>query len=376
MLKIGLTIAVFLFVLLLSTCVAPGRYTSLDLALLPCEAGESPKFFLPVEFDENGDFLYPHQQKELLDYLKKGTFKDLIFFTHGWNKNPASAELDYQSFICRFHAKLNDSLKDSKRQGKLKVVGIFWPSTITNRAKEPLLVKPVSYYKIRNRVDHLAVAGMAPLLNDVGKVLIDLDEQQGSAGEPRRMHLIGHSFGGRMMIRSLEKLSNDGTLVPILQSVEATNVLLLNAAAPPTFFDWIDDSVARAWKLGTPARFTPATSSFLLNVYSEQDSANKYLFRLASTFNDDPQTCAVGACGIPDVPTLCVDNAGKVEAPEPITSLSTPKLNVRNIDSSRIVYSHSDIYKGRVATLVADLLFDPETQQILNQPAPTNPDCG
>ena len=217
---------------------------------------------------------------------------------------------------------------------------------------------------------------MAPLLNDVGKVLIDLNEQQGSAGEPRRMHLIGHSFGGRMMIRSLEKLSNDGTLVPILQSVEATNVLLLNAAAPPTFFDWIDDSIARAWKLGTPARFTPETSSFMLNVYSEQDSANKYLFRLASTFNDDPQTCAVGACGIPDVPTLCVDNAGKVEPPEPITSLSKPKLNVRNINSSRTVYSHSDIYKGRVATLVADLLFDPDTRQILNQLAPTNPDCG
>ena len=57
MLKAGLTLAIFLLALLLSSCVAPGRYTSLDLDLLPCEAGESPKFFQALEFDENGGFL-------------------------------------------------------------------------------------------------------------------------------------------------------------------------------------------------------------------------------------------------------------------------------------------------------------------------------
>jgi len=163
--------------------------------------------------------------------------------------------------------------------------------------------------------------------------------------------------------------------VPILQSVDATNVILINAAAPPTFFDWISEAVLDAWLKGTPARFTGSTGSYLLNLFSDQDSANKYLFRMASAFNDDPQSCAVGACGIPDMPTLCVDKAGKVVKPEIRAPLEKPELNVRNVDTSRIVYGHSDIYKGRMASLIADLLYDPPSRALLEVSAPAEASC-
>ena len=48
-----------------------------------------------------------------------------------------------------------------------------------------------------------------------------------------------------MIIRSFRKLSDEDRLIPNLQALDATNVNLINAAAPPTFFDWIDPSVAR-----------------------------------------------------------------------------------------------------------------------------------
>jgi pimeloyl-ACP methyl ester carboxylesterase len=361
-----------LAVLLLASCTLPGRYTSLDLALLPCESRSADTvFFSPVEFKADGTLFDPRQKEVLIDYLERGTFTDLFLFLHGWNKNPSSAEFDYQNFICRFHAKLDETLHASKRRGNLKVVGIFWPSTISNRAQEPMLIKPASYYRIRNRVDDLARSALAPLLDSIGEVLIAL----GDRGGQRRLHLVGHSFGGRMIIRSFQTLNDTGQLVPILESVDATNVVLINAAAPPTFFGWINEAVIDAWLKERPARFTDSTDSFLVNLHSDRDLANKYLFRMASAFNTDPQSCAVGACGIPDVPTLCVNEIGKVVEPEAQASARRPELNVRNIDASAIVYGHSDIYKGRIASLVADLLYDPETRLLLERPAPVDPTC-
>jgi hypothetical protein len=117
-------------------------------------------------------------------------------------------------------------------------------------------------------------------------------------------------------------------LVPILQAVDSTNVVLINAVAPPSFFEWIDEDVKRTWKLGQPGRFTQATQSVLLNLHSQQDSANKYLFRLASV-----------------------------------------------IDTTRIVFDHSDIYKGRMATLIANLFYDQETRRILESPGSAMGDC-
>jgi hypothetical protein len=366
--------ALALLALALVSCVSPGRYTSLDLAVLPCELGEAPDFFLPIEFTADGTYLYPQQKDTVLADLRRGEFADLIFFLHGWNKSPASAELDYQNFICRFHGKLDASLQNLKRQGKLRVIGVFWPSTITNRQQEPWLLKPLSYFKIRKRVDRIAVDGFAPLLGEIGEVIIDLERSGDPATAPRRLHLIGHSFGGRMIIRSFQKLSDEDRLIPILQVLDATNVTLINAAAPPTFFDWIDPSVASAWKLGLRGRFAPESSSYLLNLHSQQDSANRILFRIASIFSPDPVSCAVGACGIPNRPTLCVDTSGKVIEP-PQVDAAAPDLNVRNIDTTSVVYSHTDIYKGRMATLIADLLYGKATREILRRPAPIDAQC-
>jgi pimeloyl-ACP methyl ester carboxylesterase len=252
---------------------------------------------------------------------------------------------------------------------------VFWPSTVTHRAKEPWLVKPVSYFKIRNRVDTLAVTGFSELMSEVGSVLQGLERTRSSFVAQRRMHLIGHSFGGRVIIRTFQQLSSQGDLVPLLQAVDSTNVVLINAAAPPSFFEWIGEDVKRAWKLGQPGRFTQATQSVLLNLHSQQDSANKYLFRLASVFNDDPQSCAVGACGMPGYPRICVDHAGRLVPPEPDIQSVRPELNAHNIDTTRIVFDHSDIYKGRMATLIADLFYDQETRRILESPGSAMGDC-
>lgn len=348
-----------LIVILASACTSVPRYNSLDLALLPCESGDSPVFFRALEFDEGGVPTHAQQLDDLRKRLDSGPpVTDFVVFAHGWNKNPSSAELDFQNFLCRLHGRLRNIIGDDKRAGGLLVLGIFWPSTVTNRPREPLLVKPVSYYRIRDRADVVAEEGLAKLLADLRPAL----ERNGRPS----MHLIGHSFGGRMMIRSLEVLQERGELVPFLTAADPVNVVLINGALAPSRFDWIGEAVAKALQQRARARFTESTASYLFNIHSFHDSANRYLFPLASLFNDEPSECAAGACGVPAYPTLCVDESGKVvlDPTRPGDRVdATDRLNAWNVDATRIVFDHSDIYKGRLATLIADLLYDAKTRQ-------------
>lgn len=358
---------VFLFLLIGGCSVVP-RYNSLDLALLPCESGDSPIFFHAVEFNKNGFPQYQNQIQDLhsrfQEYSKTPIptpVRHLVIFVHGWNKNASSAELDYQNFLCRLHGRLRNFIEEDKENKGLVVLGIFWPSTITNRSEEPFLLKPISYYPIRDRADMVAEEGFAKLMADLGVLM----ERQ-KLDAPVRLSLIGHSFGGRMMIKSLQKLNHEGKLEDFLTAAQSVNIALINAAISPTDFEWISDKVAVARAKKARAQHDAVPASYLFNIHSLNDSANRVLFPLASLFNDDPSMCAAGACGVPCYPTMWVDTSGKLQLDPPPESGKREvdyRINAWNVDATRIVFDHSDIYKGRVAALLADLLYKEEVRQ-------------
>ena len=344
----------------LNACVVAPRYNSLDIALLPCEEGSGSVFFTPIEFDGEGAPMHPKQVEDLEQRLEDRSrpVRDLVFFVHGWNKNPTSAELDYQNFLCRLHAQLRREIGQARKESNLAVVGVFWPSTITNRAKEPLLVKPLSYYRIRHRAELVAETGLAELFESLTPRLERLRR-----AESVRIHLIGHSFGGRMLVRALETLDSDGELVPLLEAASQVNVVLIDAAMPTDRFDWVADAVTRSKGKGVSARFTEETASYLFNVHSFNDRANRTLFKLASLFNSDPVACAAGACGVPGYPTVCVDDSGELWWSGQTPGPTSERFNAWNVDATRIVFDHSDIYKGRVASMVATLLYDEQARR-------------
>ena len=388
--------AVCIAVLLLAGCAAPSHYTSLDLELLPCEQGgpATPRFFLPVEFDAVGEPVYGDQVTDLLKRFgpEGRSVSDLVVFIHGWNKNPVSAENDYQNFICRLHGRLRvPFIPIQKLEGRLVVVGIFWPSTITNQATEPYLLKPVSYYRIRDRADRIASVGLANLFTRIADTLSK--EQSSSTPEMSkpRVHLIGHSFGGRMVVEALSELNSDKKLVPLLMVAQSTSVVLINAATPAQRLDWLRKAASDAREKGDAGRASESTKSYFYNIHSFNDTANRVLFPLASALsNDKPANdraandkpaCAAGACGILDYATLCVDASGHIPAESKALTDEELKarLNAWNVDASAIVFDHSDIYKGRMATLIADLLYNDRARQRypfpLSQKPPTEGRC-
>ena len=365
-------------------CASSRHYSSLDLGLLPCEMGPpvfgAPEpFFHPLEFTAEGKPAFPEQVEYLKSRLSQPSPRlyDLVFFVHGWNKSPFSAEADYQNFLCRLHARLRVVIADEKAHDGLVVVGIFWPSTIANSDRESPILTPWSYYRMRNRADRIAEGGLAALFAELIPILQKLKPtemplpQLGENNLPisqrpyrgARLQLIGHSFGGRMLVRSLATLSKRDKLVPFLLASASANVVLLNAAVPAANFDWIASAIRANISSGTPARLTEATSSYLFNIHSFNDGANRVLFPLASTFDDDAVGCAAGACGVPDYATICIDDHGSIRETGLLNpaaaSNPTARVNVWNVDATEIVFSHTDIYKGRVAHLLPDLIYGP-----------------
>lgn len=183
-----------------------------------------------------------------------------------------------------------------------------------------------------------------------------------------KIHLVGHSFGGRMVISSLEHLNAKNKLKSLFEATQSMDVVLINSAIPESRFNWISEAIAKSKNANGPVRFHRTSNSYLFNIHSFNDSANRVLFPIASLFNDDIAKCAAGACGISGYPTACVDESGKIATGSPRRidpQILSNQINVWNIDVSSIVFDHSDIYKGRMAMLIADLMYDEQLKNSL-----------
>jgi hypothetical protein len=90
----------------------------------------------------------------------------------------------------------------------------------------------------------------------------------------------------------------------------------------------------------------------IFNVFSEHDMADKYLYPLGSIMEVGGPACAIGACELSEWHyTVAVSKSGEM-----IDTPDLKKSNVWNINASEVIYSHSDIYKGRVANLLWQIL--------------------
>ena len=66
--------------------------------------------------------------------------------------------------------------------------------------------------------------------------------------------------------------------------------------------------------------------------------------------------CAIGACGVSQWPhQVSVTPAGSLGS-----SMNLTESNLWNVDASTIIFSHTDIYKGRIANLIWELIALPQ----------------
>ena len=317
-------------------------YTSEDLARLPCESPTS-RFFYPVEFDADGNILYEDQ----LHVAKVAaiTRRDIILFVHGWDKTAGSVDGDYQEFLCRLYRRGVDEQYLAEDQAM--IIGVFWPSTILRNHEDFPLIKPFSYYIIRARADTVAVEGIQKRLLPA---ILDTAERD----HEMRLHIIGHSFGARRLIKAVSDYFSKSIIDELPHYVSSVNVVLLLPAIEPG----IENSQASQFileinqGLGEMDRVRRMKPELLriFNVYSERDWANRILFPISEAFNFKVPYCSIGACGEPSAPVLTVDEAGTINEWKPSIG------RIWNVKADSIISSHSDIYKGRIPGLIWSLI--------------------
>lgn len=371
----SLKIVFFILFLFQIGCSTLPQYNSQDLSVLPCEF--NGRFFFPIEFDKDGNRLFEDQVEPIVSHLQDKKPKNIYIFIHGWDKTASSAEKDYQELICRFYHKVSGKPEIEESH---MVIGVFWDSTVFQNISDPFLLKWATYFSIRSRAEILAKTGFVDLLELMQKnILVD------PASNPK-LFLIGHSFGGRIVIKGLLEFlfPLDAQSYVFFSKINEFQVILLNAAVSESSivakgvigFPWGNEDMATPLKkifmnqevqpspskqssIGIRMLWDPGilglsliTDFRIFNVYSEKDYANRFLYPLGAIFNFDSIRCAIGGCGMEVFETLRVSAGGNL-----IDQPNFQLENVYNVDASQVIHGHSDIYKGRVANLLSEMVL-------------------
>jgi hypothetical protein len=360
-------------------CAQTGQYTSKDITTLPCEQ-KANEFFFPLEFDESGNQVYADQAPAIEKALHQA--QRVYVFVHGWNKTPKLAEGDYQDLICRFYT---HSKHDSANAKRSIIIGVFWPS-----ADFPPLL---NFWRMKNRADDLASTGFQSLI----KLLADPAIESGGHYD---LVLIGHSFGGRIILRGISQYI--AQLTPekhrFLSSLNQLQLVLLTTAMgeytllpfwgrteteDPFEFkrEWdsqaflqemvhqygreftrkdllLDVLQLRLQWQPTLVQLSGLTDFRAYNIFSTHDDANRFLYPIGSFMERGGPTCAIGACSVSQWPKLVsATSAGSLES-----GVDLAQSNLWNVDASKVIFSHTDIYKGRIANLVWELIALPRPQ--------------
>jgi hypothetical protein len=209
-------------------------------------------------------------------------------------------------------------------------------------AKEAL--RALSYWQMKNRAGVVGANGLGPL---IGRIAANDDFPT------PRIHLVGHSFGARVVSFALAGLPpGDPSTVKSVTLLEGAFSRFAFADVLP--FDSTSTSGALAGKL---ARVDgPVTVCF-----SSHDTALSVSYPLASLASGDDGASAsdplfrwraIGSLGAYDAPTLFVDRVG--------TSYPFAAGAILNVDSSAVIKTgpppsgaHSDIFHPELAWIVA-----------------------
>ncbi|MER8044094.1 serine-threonine protein kinase [Streptomyces sp. NPDC094032] len=200
-------------------------------------------------------------------------------------------------------------------------------------AKEAL--RQATYYTMKRRAGVVGARGLGPLLGELAGTAPDL-----------RVHLAGHSFGGRLVAHALLGLP-DGT-----RSVKSVT-LLQGAFSHYAFAARLPHAPGRGGSLPDLQRRIDGP---LVACHSRHDTALRVYYPLASRLSrdddavlgqDDRRWWAIGYDGIQAVPGTTARTLGTVLRD------GLPGSGCVSVDAAEVVSEHSDVCHPELARVVA-----------------------
>lgn len=180
--------------------------------------------FFVIATNENGIITDEYLASDLNVALAAPfAFSDVFIYSHGWWNTPNRATQDYNRFTVEF-ARTIRALAVEKPTAKLPAaslgIGIYWPSMLSADTGAFFNnFQATSFYTMEKRADTVGEHAGYFLLQTLSK----------AAKPPQRLHLIGHSFGCKVVCNSLQKILDDKNTVNYLSST-VLNLVLIQAA--------------------------------------------------------------------------------------------------------------------------------------------------
>jgi hypothetical protein len=173
-----------------------------------------------VPTNENGMILDQHIDTDVQTAMGAPfRFRHVFLFSHGWWTNAIRALETYNRFTIEF-SRFIHSIPPLADLATLSV-GVHWPSTLTeDEVSVTNYFQALSFFTMEKRAD--AVGGNAAYA--LLRLVLDA---AGADPRPLKVHLLGHSFGCKVVCSALQHLASSGNPLPGGVSFD---VVLLQAA--------------------------------------------------------------------------------------------------------------------------------------------------
>lgn len=205
--------------------------------------------YFEIHLDKRGDPVDAAQVPELLAFLhSRPPARDIFVISHGWNNNLEESRDLYQRFFSQFCATLASYPDCGLRAAECVVVGVQWPSekytdpslipggaaglhddgfVYSNPISDPeeggaaslsgalqdlrnhalLLLRTTTFRLMKQRAGLIGRTGLAPALEQIHHAIPDA-----------RLHLLGHSFGCRVITAAAAAITKPVTTMTLLQA--------------------------------------------------------------------------------------------------------------------------------------------------------------
>ncbi len=180
--------------------------------------------YLMVPINSNGVVVDPNIARNAKTAMDGSLgLNDIFVYSHGWSTDADGAMTLYNRFSIEFMRWLARNPQAGAHPHGALSVGIHWPSELTEEggivppAFAAILgaVQPLTFYTMEKRADTTGTHGVYAVLR---QLIVNYTALPGVGGEPAsvlRVHVIGHSFGCKVVTAAIEALYKDieaGTL--------------------------------------------------------------------------------------------------------------------------------------------------------------------